>query len=604
LRRDPLILLFWMALVDRDSVDQELARIDNADMVKNLHGFAGDFEHLCNACHRSGQDELAQQMQWELEAWRIFPDTAHNFVDFTTYSPMLAYEDGTVWPDPTQFTEKQWAYLAERMENSQNLFIRAHYGDLLWFFRKDYAAAVVAIEAFVQGERVWWDANAAGHIESGPNWITALVRPLEMARQLNHVDLLSIVRTRILERLTYITTLEYCDGLYLSLVDCIAARIKRFDHQDQQSIIEQLDTYAKRLHHSTPYWSGELFDALIAISRIQGNRDLEKRFHRDRAGSFVAQAESTQPESSLIAADLIGAAVSSLEKVGRKQNVSDIERLQRRRVEILSNSESQFSPISVEFSLDLSNVDQFVDRFKNTGSPLVLVPSVFLMCVLPSDEDLRGDIERLKQEAPLQFLFPHQTISDDGLLEGEATEEGEIFEWNYWNHSAQQLRISSYLVGRAISQLGESSWNLANATAILRNSPVVDPSRLESLEAALERYFAADYRTAIPLMTLEFEPIVRGVVQKLGLSTVTQNSNKNPKLQRSKYLNECLDVPEVRKQLGDRWVRATRTLLTQGGGLKLRHGIAHGRPVQHLLNQPIADLLGVLLLWVGNYREV
>lgn len=234
---------------------------------------------------------------------------------------------------------------------------------------------------------------------------------------------------------------------------------------------------------------------------------------------------------------------------------------------------------------------------------MVLVPSVLLLASFPSEESLRKSVEEAKRAAPLSFLFSHQDISQDGLVEGEAITEEEIFEWNLWNYSYQYLQLVGFQITRSISLIDGSDWNPTSAMSVLEAAILVDPSRLESIKDAIGHYFEGKLRTAIPLLALEMEPIVRGVVHKLGLVTVTQSDNRNPKLQRVKYLNECLNVPEIQKLLGGRWIWAMNALLTHDGGPKLRHCVAHGRPIEHLLNQQAADVLVCLLLWIANFKE-
>lgn len=139
--------------------------------------------------------------------------------------------------------------------------------------------------------------------------------------------------------------------------------------------------------------------------------------------------------------------------------------------------------------------------------------------------------------------------------------------------------------------------------SLFSQAPLVNPARLESIQSALERYFAQDHRAAVTLLTLEMEPIVRSVVGKIGLSAVVQSDPKNPKLQRAKSLKECLAIPEVIELFGERWVLAMQALLTQSGGAELRHRIAHGLGAEEMLTQQTADLLICLLLHIANYRE-
>ncbi len=139
-----------------EGADAAISRIDAISDLSSSHVFADACQKERDLFDQNQEPENARKMQWELEACRLYPDTAHSGVKQTTYGPLVTYEDGTVWPDTKAFSDTQWSYLSSRATNSSNDFVRAHYSDISWHCKRDFRSAKTAITSFLSLEQAHW----------------------------------------------------------------------------------------------------------------------------------------------------------------------------------------------------------------------------------------------------------------------------------------------------------------------------------------------------------------------------------------------------------------------------------------------------------------
>jgi hypothetical protein len=198
-------------------------------------------------------------------------------------------------------------------------------------------------------------------------------------------------------------------------------------------------------------------------------------------------------------------------------------------------------------------------------------------------------------------MIRHVPIWSDGVVEHVPETEEENDEYRKWSHAMQWVRYLSFHLLQLTRHLGDR-WSLAEVKRVLDRDTLIDESRRRNLRSAFKAYFDGDFHTAITLLTLEVEPLLRGVLSKLGLAITVPNPKKGRGAQKVKNLDECLSTPEVTLQLGEGWVNGAKAILTKDGGQKLRHRIAHGRDIDNLVDPSVALVLGAMILWIASFE--
>jgi hypothetical protein len=582
------------------TIDDRLADLDAEADSERWYAFRERIRELRNAALGEKNDEFARELEIELEAWYLSPDTAIHDTERTNYRPTIEYEDGTVWPKVEQISDEDWEYLERRASGASSLLISTRYADLVWFFKHRIRMAQLALERYPNLEEKYWNRHIEGVMSLSTDWVLSVIRPLEIAKEINDQAAYREAKKTIFARLQSISANSNFNGAYLSTWDAVISRHSHLNEAEREEI-SRLLVEAQTVQADNLHWLDSIQGLSVKWAGKQQDQESFSNALEKRAETLVRQARSEESNSRITAADRMGDAISLLEQAGRHRNQSRIEELQAERVALLSEPEIEYQTVTSEIEIDLSHADRFVDQLVSQGNSPALIPSVFLMAQFPDHEEIQREVEEKRDADPLLFSIAHQPITLDGVVEWEAESEEDIFQWYYWTYANQALHFSSTFIRRSIERIGESEWNLCTTLATIRSAPLVNPQRHGTIEIALSNYFSGDLRTALMLLALEFEPLVRGVVQKLGLSPVTTKNPTSPQLQRVKYLDECLDIPEIVQLLGDKWVTAAKAVLTHEAGSKLRHRVAHGRGIDDLVSQRLADVLVCLFLWVANY---
>jgi hypothetical protein len=372
--------------------------------------------------------------------------------------------------------------------------------------------------------------------------------------------------------------------------------------EDRRRIAEHLRTFIDNLPEPD-YFRADLLKQALKMS-VLTKGDTDRRCNLLQLVDFYqAQADEEASESKLNAVSSLSEASRYLEQLRDPQQEERLEDLQRKRTELLA-SEEGYQTVTHEVKIEPSHVAEFLQEHRTAELPAVLAPSAFLVGNMPSEVRLQRHIEELRSETPLLFLISHLPIWPDGVTEYHAQSEQEIFEYHRWSHAAQWLRLVSIYLGILIDELEDHEWGLEQVISAIEGSILIDPERLPNLKHAFAAYFNDDFRTAVILLTLEIEPLLRGILRRLGLATTKHPRNEKSTVQRVKYIEECFATPEIKKLLGEQWIIAAKALLTHDGGEKLRHRVAHGRNIENVIGAPVAHVLAALILWIANFVVV
>ena len=205
-------------------VDERLAKLDAEADDKRWYAVRENIRELRDIVLAEGNDQLAHELQVELEVWFFSPDTAVNSTGRTSYRPMIKYENGSVWPKAETLGESDWDYLEQRAVVSASLLVASRYADMLWYFEYRFQMARLALDQYMKLEERHWDRHLEGGMSLSTDWVLALLRPLELSREINDQPAHVESKGRIFERIRSIAKIRSFNGAYFSAWDAVVSR--------------------------------------------------------------------------------------------------------------------------------------------------------------------------------------------------------------------------------------------------------------------------------------------------------------------------------------------------------------------------------------------
>jgi Domain of unknown function (DUF4209) len=576
--------------------EETLRRIDALESRLRPWEYAHEYQKARDLYDRVGDRLRADQLHWELEAWRMIPHRAwEEGIPARPFKPTLSSADGRGWPEFVAWPDEQLDHLNARADATSNPAIRARYKDLVWARRNDHRLARAAFEAYLEVV-----ANA-GDAPVTIDLLHAATRPLLIAAQLNDQTLLGRAKHALLSRLYF----HVRRAEYRWVQELGGTVVQRSRHFTQAEIEYAADT----VERAADYYASEPEDEflerdalLLAIKLRVKSRAPEgvvATLKERIAQSNEREAGRQERDSPGLAAEANRRALAVYQQLGVDLYGPKIAELERRVQVQVGQSQESASRFEIPFQLNVGYVDRVLDDLLKERPPADLVDLSFVEGVIPNLTAVRREIESRREDDALEFLIPRQLIRNGNVVH-EATTEAEIFEDLVAERFHQQVQVRALLLERVVDRLrAERVWTRGRLMRRFRQAPLVANRDLRLLDNALRRYFARDYLAAVPLLVLEVEPALRAILPLLGLPSARTDPRTG--LAGEKNLDQLLAVPELQRLLGEDYIYFVRMVLTDQRGFLLRHGMAHGVLPADAYIAKAAHLLVYMLLWLTQF---
>jgi hypothetical protein len=545
-----------------------------------------------NKFHEAGLHEVAQKMQWEIEALDLMPrplgDKAAPYL-----RPLVGFTNGSSWPNIQEFTEEALDHLEERARVTGNTIIGARYSDIIWERRRKHEFARDAVLKYLAA------ANRYLELDWGIELAKATARAIELCLLLNDKVLLAKALSVLRRLLIHFGKAE--DPRWgVELAD-IAVALPR------SAFTRGLDQATRRyLRHAVQYYgSGKgnspdlersVLNTRLALHRTSGEEGEARATLEALAASWEREAHDRETSSNLAAASLYGDALLIYQELGDRAKVDE---LQVRMRECNARGASEFGVISTEVEIPREEIERLISLYteRETKEALALLSQSFI----PNVDEIRRQTEELKGKTPLQFLLPTATYSDDRLV-SRALSDADIFEQNVTRSLLLWYTFNAQIIAEIMARLRAKGMQPEDLVEFLLASPVLGAGRKDVLERAIDRYLAGDYISSIHTVVPELEHTIRSILPRLGeADTVVYRKTG---IMRVKPLDDVLKRPKLRKALGEDIYRYLYTVLVDQGGMNVRNDVAHGVMASERFNLTTATILLHLLLILTRLRFV
>ncbi len=497
-------------------------------------------------------------------------------------------------PDDAEFTADAIAYYERRADETQNPIHRARYCDIIWERRRDHRFGRAAFDAYLALVPVYlgndWGIELADAVERLLSLALRLNDPELTRRAVNvHLDTLEVLKSANRHRwfLDLLRSLVASARKVGALVDW--DRVAAFGEEAATHFASEGNGLLER----------QFLEALADIYRQLGQRDVEVKARARIAESFerAAEAQRGSEGGALGAVTLLQSALQLYVDLGMfPERVEAIKgRIKAATIEAGRNMKRVTIPVTIP--------TEAIERIAKWLEPLPLEKALQELATwkgwIPTYASAKRIAEENAVRFPLSNLATVQVIRNDNPTI-QINSDAEKIEY----HAVQNIMMTYALFAQvtlppAFALLATKGLTVDTLRAHLSQSNVFTPERLELVTRGLERYFAGDYVSALHILPIQLEGVIRDIAARLAVPTTSKARGTGL---RERQLDDLLAAESLRSAFGEDFVILLTTFLTDQRGSTLRHGVAHALLDPADFQCWLCDLLIMILLHLSSYR--
>ncbi len=219
-----------------------------------------------------------------------------------------------------------------------------------------------------------------------------------------------------------------------------------------------------------------------------------------------------------------------------------------------------------------------------------------------SEDRIRDQLNGLKSEFPMAFLFPQAILEDDGRIVAEVGNIEDDPDGHLAVQIAREFAFTSPFLRRSLQAFFERHDPLFQLTIdYLLDAPALRALVRGIVVEGISAYAKSNYLVAIHLLVPQLERILRTIAVDQGLSAYRVARGGGIHL---KLLDELLREQKVVAVLTEPICRYLRILLTDQRGWNLRNRLAHAQMEEHHFGSEIADRTVHALLLLARLRPL
>lgn len=458
--------------------------------------------------------------------------------------------------------------LLELLPHVEDPEMRARIADVIWLRKRDYKAAEVAIESYLE---------SATTLENPDSWVAGFERIHRAFRLSVHLGKGTDHWQKVVSHIERV--LDKYDGkdpLYLSarLMELLL-ELRQGDPPKYGTLSEKIATQAEKegnYDRAKTYWEVKArWDALA------GNKENETKAKICVAETYVKNAE--QANSSMVASTWIEKAIEEYRRIGGQK--ARIDELHKKMIEIQKGVSDEMKVISQEI-----DISEAVEKYRSHISGRKLHDALFEFCLMaapPNVEGLRKRVDDLVKNHPLQYLINKDIVNEKGKVIGKRpsmmSDDPEEVERAKRAEMYSQAQFERNLIVQGLIEPVRLQINLEHRVqvrdfiSIVQSSPFVPQGRELIFAKGLHAGFIGEYLDAIHLLMPQVENSIRHILEQKG---VTVSKLNDEGIQDEKSLNELLYCDEVEEIFGQDLSFDLRGLLVERTGANLRNEVAHG----------------------------
>jgi hypothetical protein len=458
--------------------------------------------------------------------------------------------------------------LQEIISDIKDHEIHARIADVIWLKKKDFKAAGVAIDSYLESA-----TNLKDH-QWGLPCFQRIERAYRLATQLGRR---AGYRDKVVQHIEkLLDKYDRKDPLFLS------SRLMELLLEQRQGDPSKYAILAGKIANAAEsegnyYWARTYWEIKARWDKLLGDISTQKSSEILAAETFVKEAETAN--SSLVAATWLQKAIEAFRRIGDQQQ--RVDEIHSKLVEIQKNVPSEMKTFS-----QTMNITEMVERYREHFKGKKLQDALFEFCLMgtsPSVQKLKEKVENSVRKHPFQLLVSRVIVNDKGKVTGKMpnmmSSDPEEVDRAKKAEMYSQARFDQDFIAQSLIKpvrhqiISEHNVQIRDFYPIVKNSPFVPEDREQLFAQGLHAGLTGNYLMATHLLIPQVENSIRYLLEQRG---VTVSKLDDEGVQDEIPLNAILDFPEVDEMFGEDLVFDLRGLLVERYGSNLRNRVAHG----------------------------
>jgi Domain of unknown function (DUF4209) len=589
----------------------KVKQLESISYSEYLSEFAGEFKKIRDWAKEKGLVRFEKMAQYEIEVLSLHDQTPIVKInDRGRFIPMIEYKDGTKWPDIENFTGEQIAYYEQRLEETENVFLRARYADFLFEHgdkhgtKNKYEISKILLPSLLE--------TAEKHLEKGNFYlfVSDLARAVEVSLKMGNKEWIEIILKKIESTLhMFDKNKDYRWTLELSrlLRNILGSKLSNLvDENIVLLCIHLLNNGRKSYWDNKEYYMHRKFcEEIIHWKKFKRiSKEVEQQLQVEIGRSFEEEAvhqQGREQKSSMVKAHFYELAMRHYANIGRTDKVEEMKILIRKAYKEWEESD-ELSVVSVEVPIPTHEIENMMRPYLEVD-----VAESIDMIAKPIDfiPDI-NNVEELTKEliatSPLYHLVTKGLIDDEKKV-AEAKNDEESYQWafsqNYMLHLQMVLNMVLVpLFDKLMNERGLTSEIIIDQVFVW---PLMSEKNKPFVELGIKKFFDGDYVSSIHILVPQFESTLRRMFAAAGYATT---SIKKSTAQHEETFNEFLNRDDIKEALGERIHKLIQMVMVDQMGINLRNKVAHGLITFEQCTKDLNLLVIYLFLLLTNYSVV
>ena len=563
---------------------EKIKEVESITSTKYYTEFKDGFLKIRNWAESEGILDKAQLAQYEIEICSLHqenPIISENKKE-SRFAAIIAYTNGTEWPDIKKFIDDQFRYYEKRLLETDNVFLKVRYSDFLFEYgNKKISKNKYQISQYLLSGLV----EMSDHyrcIEENHEYISALARLVEVSLLMGNEEKLKEAVHSILSQLTeWNNKTEYRGTFELSklLRAILNSKFKEIvSGEFLIFMIEVLENARKKYLEEKEYHFHRMFcEELIEYRKLNlVSLEQEGKLQLEIGKSFELESENQQgrqDKSLMVKAHFLELAMRHYANIGEREKINDMKILIKQTYEQYEQSD-EMATISVPLEIPSDVIDSIVSRYISSNIQSALDNFAYSNQLIPKVNEIEQQVTNSEESFPLQSLISKSIISDGKKIDHTLTEL-DSKNLNFVDNYMLSLNINLEVLIKTIFEklIAEYHLNVDDIMEKFNRWGWLDDRNLPFVEKGIKKFFEDDYISSIHILVPQFESTLRRFFANIGFPTT---SIKKGTAQHEETFNEFLNREDIKISLGENVHKLIQIVMVEQAGLNLRNEIAHG----------------------------
>lgn len=582
-----------------------------ADTITPLHSRSEPFKKAFDIYDKQGdiekREEKREEMRWNIWAFDLTPIHRHlgkpeEGFPSQRFGSMLGWTDKEgkkyFYPDPSQFPKEAFEYFKKKIDEVKNPIHKSRYADILWDQKKDYEAAVIAIESYLDSVDVYYKnySEDTERLHDPLEMVDSLSRAIEIAVSLSKWEFVKKVYSKDLEILEKLYSLNK-PRWYIEIIKSIIDDEEGVKNIEKHCDLTPLEKYLKHgreefLKQNNLHIMRTFISLTISFYKKVRKESEIRKLQIDTGESFIREAEN---QNYMTKAVFYQQALEHFRNIGESSRLDDLKIRIKECWQIAEQRE--FKRIGTKVQIKDEDIEKYLTPLKEYSLDDILLFIGLDSSLRPSHEKAKESAESQAKKFVFSSLFNKVIVRNANPVSKTDTDAERLEETIVWNF-VMSYDVLSFILGMIFRKLKESrGLNTKFLTEYLCSKDFLK-SESKFIERAIERYFDGDYTSFLHISVVRIESILRNFLKVLNIPLTIERDG----IIQERTLDKILDIPELQYILGDDIIFFLKVFLISKEGTNLRHDISHGLVDFETCDELRSNLILYMWLIFATYK--